>query len=176
MPNIPNTNTHFSGSMKKPTLWTLRKVSTRISLSMPRRLNLTDTFRLLWILFFRNPYSIPLSAWDGKCRPGLACADCVGRSWSIYYVLIYYSTTGIILHCWFIPNVSNLLEYARYQPSRHCWFMPDLLIYYSTTGTGLYCVFMPDVLIYYSTSGTRLVAIVGSCQSYQFTIDRRVLD
>ena len=46
---------------RKPTLWTLRKVLTRISLIMPRRLNRIDSFRLLWIFCFRNHYSIPLS-------------------------------------------------------------------------------------------------------------------
>ena len=45
---------------RKPTLWTLRKVSIRISLSMPRRLTRTDIFRLLWIFCFRNHYYIPL--------------------------------------------------------------------------------------------------------------------
>ena len=35
----------MSRSTRKPTLGTLRNVSTRISLSMPRRLTRTDTFR-----------------------------------------------------------------------------------------------------------------------------------
>ena len=46
---------------RKPTLWNLREVSIRISLSMPRRLTRTDTFRLLWIFCCRNNYSIHLS-------------------------------------------------------------------------------------------------------------------
>ena len=53
----------MSRSTRKPTLWTLRKVSNQISLSMPRRLTRTDTFRLLWFFCFRNNYSytyIPL--------------------------------------------------------------------------------------------------------------------
>ena len=37
-----------------------RKVSTRISLSMPRRLTRMDTFRLLWIFCFRSHYALPL--------------------------------------------------------------------------------------------------------------------
>ena len=47
----------MSRPARKPTLWTLRKVTTRISLSMPRRLTRTSTFRLLWIFNFRNHYS-----------------------------------------------------------------------------------------------------------------------
>ena len=76
---------NMSRPARKPTLWTLRKVSTRISTSMPRRLTRIDTFRLLWIFCFRNHYSIPLSTWNGMCRPGLACADCAGWSGSIHY-------------------------------------------------------------------------------------------
>ena len=55
--------------MRKSTVWTLRKVSTRISLGMPYRRNRIYTFRLLWIFCFSNNYSIypPL---DGMCRPG----------------------------------------------------------------------------------------------------------
>ena len=49
---------YISRSVRKPTIWTLRKVSTQISLSMPRRLTRTDTFRLLWTFCFRNHYSI----------------------------------------------------------------------------------------------------------------------
>ena len=60
-------------------------MSTRISLNMPRRLTRTDTFRLLWIFFFRNHYSISQSPWDGMCRPGLAWVDCAGLSGSIHY-------------------------------------------------------------------------------------------
>ena len=40
---------HMSRSMRKPTFWTLRKVSTRVSLSIPCRLTRTDTVRLQWI-------------------------------------------------------------------------------------------------------------------------------
>ena len=47
----------MSRPSRKPTV---RKVSTRIRLSMPRRLTWTDTFRLLWIFCFMNHYSIPL--------------------------------------------------------------------------------------------------------------------
>ena len=51
----------MSRPTRKPTLWTLRKVSTRISLSLPRRLIPVDTFRLLWIFCFRNHCIIPIS-------------------------------------------------------------------------------------------------------------------
>ena len=57
---IYNLKAHMSRPARKPTLWTLRKVYTRISLSMPRRLSRTDTFRILWIFCFRNHYSIPI--------------------------------------------------------------------------------------------------------------------
>ena len=59
----------------KPTLWNLRKVSTRIGLSMPSRLTRIDTVRLLWNFCFRNHYSIPLSPCDGMCRTGSVCAN-----------------------------------------------------------------------------------------------------
>ena len=42
-----------------PTLWILRKVSIKISLSIPRKLTCTDTFTLLWISCFRNHYIFP---------------------------------------------------------------------------------------------------------------------
>ena len=54
-----NTILYMSRSVRKPTLWTLRKVSTRISISMPLTLTRTDLFRLLRIFCFRNLYSIP---------------------------------------------------------------------------------------------------------------------
>ena len=54
---------------KKKTLWTLRKVSTRISLSMPCMLTRIDTFRLLWIfvsgiitLYLYPPETVHVSA------------------------------------------------------------------------------------------------------------------
>ena len=50
----------YESSHEKITLWTLRKVSTRSSISMLRRLTRTDMFRLLWIFCFNNHYSIPL--------------------------------------------------------------------------------------------------------------------
>ena len=81
----------------KPTLWTLRKVSNRISLSTPRRLNRIDNFRLLWNFCFRNHYSISLSLWDGMCRPRLACADCAGWPVSIHYaecIMLVFSWNG----------------------------------------------------------------------------------
>ena len=55
-----STANDMSCSTRKPKLWTLRKVSTRISLSMPRRLTRTDTFRLLLSFCFMKHYSIPL--------------------------------------------------------------------------------------------------------------------
>ena len=76
---------YISRSTRQPALWTLRKASTRISLSMPCRLNRTDTVRILWIFCLRNHSSIPLSPWDGIGRPGLACANCAGWSGSIHY-------------------------------------------------------------------------------------------
>ena len=67
----------MSRPSRKPTLWTQRKVSTRISLSMPHTLTRVDTFRLLWVFCFKNHYSIPASIpGDGMCRPGSVCADC----------------------------------------------------------------------------------------------------
>ena len=51
----------MSRPARNPTVWSLRKVSTRISLSMPRMLTRIYTFRLLCIFCFRNHYSISLS-------------------------------------------------------------------------------------------------------------------
>ena len=96
-------------SSRKPTLWTLRKVSTRISLSMPRRLTWTDTFRLLWIFCFRNHYSIPLSSWDGMCRPGLACA---GWSGSIHCIIIRLLFQSNMLR--YISNYQEVELFIRY--------------------------------------------------------------
>ena len=70
---------------RKPTKWTLRKESTRVSLSILRRLTRRDTLSLLWIFCSRNHYTIPLSTWDGMCLPRLAYADCEGWSGSIHY-------------------------------------------------------------------------------------------
>ena len=47
-----------------------KRAELREKTSIPRRLTRTDFFRLLWIFCFRNHYSIPLSPWDGICRPG----------------------------------------------------------------------------------------------------------
>ena len=69
----------------KRTLWTLRKVSIRISPFMPRRLTWTDSLRLLWIFCFMTRYIISLSPWDGMCQSGLACVDWAGLSGSIHY-------------------------------------------------------------------------------------------
>ena len=80
------------------TLWALRKVWTRISLSMPRRLTRIDTFQLLWIFCFRNHYSIPLSPSDGMGLPGSVCADCAGWSGSIRYaeaILLVFSRDNL---------------------------------------------------------------------------------
>ena len=81
----------------KPTLWTLCKVSTRISLSMPCKLTRIYNFRLLWIFCFRNHYAIPISTWDGMYRPGWVCVDCAGWSWSIHYaeaIMLVFSRDG----------------------------------------------------------------------------------
>ena len=79
MPNNRSRRQGKEGKMsrpaRKPTLRTLRKVSNRISLSIPRRLIWADTFRLLWFFCFRNHHSLTLSPWDGMCRPGSVGAD-----------------------------------------------------------------------------------------------------
>ena len=82
---------------RKSTLWSLRKVSTRMSLSMPRRLTRIENSRQLWIFWFRSQYSIPLFPWDGMCRPGSVCADCAGWSESIHYAettMLVFSDAG----------------------------------------------------------------------------------
>ena len=62
-----------------------------------RQFQKTETFRLLWIFCFRNHYSIPLSPWDGMCRPGIACADCAVLSWSNHFaesIMLVFSRDG----------------------------------------------------------------------------------
>ena len=64
---------------------------------MPLRLIRADAFHLQWIFCFKNHYFIHLSPWDGKCRPGLACADCAGWSGSILYagtIMMVFSRNG----------------------------------------------------------------------------------
>ena len=68
--------------VSKSTLWTLRKASTRIILSMPHRRTRIYTFHLLWIFCFRNHYSI-YPTLDGMCRPDQS-ADSAG--WSGRYI------------------------------------------------------------------------------------------
>ena len=90
-------NHYMSRSARKPTLWTLRKVSTRISIITPRMLTRLDTFRLLWIFCFWNYYSTHLPPWDGMCRSGSVCADCTGWSGSTHYaeaILLDFSRDG----------------------------------------------------------------------------------
>ena len=82
----------MSCSTIKPTVWTLRKVLIRISLSMPLRLTRTLTLLHLWIFCFRTRYSIPQSLWYGIWRPGLACANCAG-----WYGLIHFAESTMLV-------------------------------------------------------------------------------
>ena len=108
---------HLGHPKRKPTLWNLRKVSTWISLSMPRRLTRTGNFHLLWIFCFRNHYSIPpLYPWDRMCRPGLACADCAGWSGSIHYaesMMLVFSWNGSFNFILLWGTVLNALDSSR---------------------------------------------------------------
>ena len=101
---------------RKPTLWNLRKISIRISLSMLRRLTRTDTWCFLWILGFRNRYFIPISLWDGMCRSGLA-----GRSWLIHNaesIMFVFSWNGsYVLYSW--AGAKDLLGIAFEFPNTH---------------------------------------------------------
>ena len=105
----------MSRPARKPTLWTLRKVSTRISLNMPRRLTRADTFCLLWIFCFRNHYSIPLSPRNGMCRPGLACAYCIVSIHFADTIMLVFSRNGskkIILFN-IVYNIAHLSSLNR---------------------------------------------------------------
>ena len=89
---------YLSRPTRKPKLWTLRKVSTRICQSMSRRLTRTDNFCFLWIFRFRNQYCWPLFPWDGMYRPGLAYA---GWSRSILYaetIMLVLSWNDSLVH------------------------------------------------------------------------------
>ena len=88
---------HLSRTARNPTVWTLRNVSTRISLSIPYRLIRTGTFRLLWIFCIRNHYSIHLSPWDGMSGSGSVCVDFAGGSGSIHNeeaIMLVFSRNG----------------------------------------------------------------------------------
>ena len=109
---------NMSHSTRKPTLLTLRNVSTRISLSIPRRLTRIDTFCLLWIFCFRNHYSLPLLLWDGMCRSGLACADCAGWSGSIHYaesIMLVLSWNGSYILLKRVENIVATEEISHYE-------------------------------------------------------------
>ena len=121
-----SSNRHLRRYARKPTVWIMRKVSTRNSLSLPRRLTRADTFRLLWIFCFRNHYSILLSPWDGMRRPGLACADCAGWSGSIHSAettilgflaerLIYHTVIKFMRNGVTYLNGRNIEKLARIQ-------------------------------------------------------------
>ena len=60
--------------MRKPTLWTLRQVSTRTS---------------MWIFCFRNHSSKPLSPWDRMSQPRSAGTDCAGWSGLIHFARVH---------------------------------------------------------------------------------------
>ena len=114
----------MSRPMRKPTVLTQRKASTRISLSMPRRLTRTDKFRLLWTFCLRNHYSVPpetewqfsppvdflfqesllCTPWCRMCRLGLVCA---GRSWSAHYAeskMLVFSLNGSNIQLAFVNS------------------------------------------------------------------------
>ena len=83
---------------RKPALWTLHKVSTRTSQSMPRRLTWTDTLCLLRFFCFRNHYSIHLSP-----KP-----ECVGPDYSAWHALAgpgqYFMQSP---QCWFSGETAH---------------------------------------------------------------------
>ena len=87
----------------------------KFSLSMPPRLIWADTFRLLWMFYFRSHYSIPLSY--GLCRPRLACADCACWSVSVHYaeaIMLVFSWNGSY---WLTPVKYKL----AHDKNRHNW-------------------------------------------------------
>ena len=106
----------------KPTLWTLRKISTQISLSIPRRLTRVYTSHYLWIFWFRNHYFIPLSLWDGMCRSGLVCADYAGWSGPVHYaevIMLVFSWNGSFVNVCMTnslyPQITNI--HGKYSSS-----------------------------------------------------------
>ena len=72
------------------------KGSTRISQSMPSRLNHRENVRLLWSFCFRNHSSTPLYPWYGMCRPVSACVNCADWSWSIHYAWVQWKGSYVI--------------------------------------------------------------------------------
>ena len=113
-----NHKTQMIPSARKPTVWTLRKVSTRFSLRMPRRLTRTGTFHLLWIFCFGNYCAIPLSPWLGLCR--LTWVDTLRRSHSVGFLVgtaqmknqysSDYAFFWCTCTCWVITNLVYILE------------------------------------------------------------------
>ena len=111
-------NNYVSRLLRKPTLWTLLKGSIQISLSMLRRLTWTDNVRLLKIFCFRNHYSLPPSPWDGMCRHGLACVDCVCWSGLIHYaeaIMLVFSRNSSYMHTLLVV----IIKYLSLTSSKH---------------------------------------------------------
>ena len=96
----------MSHSTTKPTFWTLRKVSTQINLSMPRRLTKTDTFlpHLIFMIQESLLYtSIPLRrnvsvriSLHGLCR------------------LIWVNTLRRVHNIGFLVEKAHIMNYFRY--------------------------------------------------------------
>ena len=95
---------------RNPTLWTLRKLFTQISLTYCAG----SSGQTLFAYCGFSVYSIPLTHWDGKSSPGLACADCAGWSESKHYA-------GSI------HNVVFLVERLNYSKSA-----AEMTLYYTT--------------------------------------------
>ena len=99
--------THLSRTTRKPTLWTLPKVSTRISLSMSNRLTRIHFSPPVDFLFQESlPYS--LSPWDGMCWPGSVCVDWSG---SIHYAeaIMLVFLAGRLIWVWLHSKLFGLL-------------------------------------------------------------------
>ena len=74
--------TGFEPSHEKTNI--VRQVSTRISLSMPRRLTQTDTFRLLWFLSASEIITLYLYPPEKKC----VCPDLATRPIQVFYMFL----------------------------------------------------------------------------------------
>ena len=164
-------NMILSRPTRKLTVWTLRKVSTRISLIVPRRLTQTNTFRLLWIFSFANHYSIPpFPPWDGMCRPALACADCAGWSGSIHYaeyIMLFFSWYRSY---WPVPDLYAEVHFMRFNLFPHVvgddiWKQCDKRRNGSTWAITAFCHIVFDSFYYMSSLVIEIFQIFADMSS-----------
>ena len=93
--NIMNNIHYLSRSKRKPTLRTLRNISTQISLRSIYRLIRVDTFHLRGIGVYINDSWNRKSTWGEISQSGLARVACLG-----WYESIFYAESTMLVFSW----------------------------------------------------------------------------